>query len=125
MKNWQGMIITHPDITKASTKYLAVDLPSSATSGRVNLLGLESLTPTPTTTTTSFPSPTCKTSADCGTENTFCTKTETNIETTYKNADNPVCQDFFKGCHDFFKDCQDSFKDSQDFFKGCQNFFLR
>ena len=83
MKNWQGMIITHPDITKASTKYLAVDLPSSATSGRVNLLGLESLTPTPTTTTTSFPSPTCKTSADCGTENTFCTKTETNID--------PVC----------------------------------
>ena len=82
MKNWQGMNITHPDITKESTKYLAVDLPSSATSGRVNLLGLESLTPTPTptTTTTSIPSPTCKSSADCGTENTFCAKTEASIE---------------------------------------------
>ena len=37
-------------------------------------------------------------------------------ETTYKNPDNLVCQDFFKDCQHFFKGCQD-------FFKGCQDFF--
>ena len=42
---------------------------------------------------------------------------------TYKNPDNLVCQDFFKGCQDFFKECQDFFKGSQDFFRGCQDFF--
>ena len=86
MKNWQEMIIIHPDITKASTKYLAVDLPSSATEGRVNFLGLESLTPTtlfPTTLSSiTIPSPTCKTSADCGTANTFCARSANDI---------PVC----------------------------------
>ena len=86
MKIWQEMIVL-PDIKKTDMKYLGVDLPSSATSGRVNFLGSESVLTTtvyPSVPTTVALAPTtatsCKTSGQCETIGKFCAKTEFNIE---------------------------------------------